>query len=642
VVLRAWTILIVGLVLVVGAPAGAAPLSAYGRLPSLDMVRISPDGAMLASIVTDGEKRHVVIRAVGSRQTALDLNFGAAKVRGLQWAGTEHVIASFSTTGNLVGLNSHLHEFMRAIDIDWKNGSYRALLSGVPYALNVIYGLPEIRFLGGRPFAFVKGTTILRYGSAISVFRVDMQAGASMRQTVGYPDTTDFVVDGQGRTIAQERFDARSSRWSLEVWKGQWTPVADLVAPVGAPQVVGLGRDGVSIAVAVGGDEQGFVTELKPDGSAWGDKIPVPDADGLIWDGATHTLIGEGHLEGDDIRYEFYDPADQLAWKRVAAAFAGALVRLESFTDDHRRFVVHVDAPATPPAFYLVDLAGGAPSLIGDEYPALAAGPVARVEPVAFKAADGTPLGGYLTLPGVRPPPRGLPLVVLVHGGPAARDAPGFDWWPQALASRGYAVLQVNYRGSAGLGTRLFTAGFGEWGRRMQTDLSDGVRAMVARGLVDPARVCIVGASYGGYAALAGATLDTGVYRCAASVAGPSDLGFMLAEIRKVEGARGEPVRRYWFRYMGEHDLEKISPARLAARVTIPILLIHGKDDTIVPYEPSQIMADALRKAGKDVEFVTLDGEDHWLSQGATRLLMLQAMVDFLRKNDPPDMVPTS
>jgi dipeptidyl aminopeptidase/acylaminoacyl peptidase len=627
--------ILIGLAIVAGAPARPAPLDVYGRLPSLGLLRISPDGAMLASVVTDGEKRRLVIETTDTRRRAIDLDFGEVKVRALQWAGPDHVIASYSRTGNLNGLIGARREFLQALDVDWKRRTFRPLLYGVPHALNVIYGLPAVRILDGRPFAFVQGSMVLRNGSPLTLFRIDMQAGAAMVQTVGYLDTTDFVVDAQGNTLAQAEFDDRASRWALDVWKGRWTPAADLRSPIGSPQVEGLGRDGTSIAVAGGAEEDGFVVELKKDGSAWGDRVPAPDPDGLIWDGATHALIGEGHLDGDARRYHFFAPADQAAWAKVVSEFPGAKVELESFTDDHRRFVVHVDGPGRPPAYFLSDIGAASPAPLGAEYAGLDAGDVAHVDPVGFKAGDGLSVGGYLTTPNGAPA-RKLPLVVLVHGGPAARDEPGFDWWAQALASRGYAVLQVNYRGSAGLGTRLLEAGFGEWGRKMQTDLSDGVRALVARGVVDPGRVCIVGASYGGYAALAGATLDTGVYRCAASIAGPSDLPAMLAAVKKTEEARAGSVRRYWLRYMGAGDLDAISPAKRVAKVSIPILLIHGKDDTVVPYDQSRIMASALRKARKDVTFVTLNREDHWLSQGATRLLMLQSVVDFLERADPP------
>ena len=234
--------------------------------------------------------------------------------------------------------------------------------------------------------------------------------------------------------------------------------------------------------------------------------------------------------------------------------------------------------------------------------------------------------------------PKNLPLIVLAHGGPASRDVMGFDWWAQAMANRGYAVLQVNFRGSDGFGRSFLNAGFGEWGRKMQTDLSDGVRHLAADGVIDPKRVCIVGASYGGYAALAGAAIDTGVYRCAASYGGVSDLKRMVAWSKE----RSQASFRYWIRFMGADDgkdqaLTDLSPAARGDKVNIPILLIHGRDDSVVPLEQSRLMADALKKAGKPVEFVELKGEDHWLSRGETRIQTLSAVIAFLEKHNPPN-----
>ena len=237
--------------------------------------------------------------------------------------------------------------------------------------------------------------------------------------------------------------------------------------------------------------------------------------------------------------------------------------------------------------------------------------------------------------------PKNLPLVVLPHGGPAARATADFDWWSQALADQGYAVLRPNYRGSA-LPMRFLAAGFGEWGRKMQTDLSDGVRYLVREGIADPARVCIAGASYGGYAALAGVTLDPGIYRCAVSIAGPSDLKRMLKWVSDKHVDRDNVELRYWDRFMGvtgpgDPALEKISPVKHIDAVNVPVLLIHGRDDTVVPFEQSEVMFDALRHAKKDVEFVQLKHEDHWLSRSETRLQMLQTSVAFLRAHNPPD-----
>ncbi len=264
----------------------------------------------------------------------------------------------------------------------------------------------------------------------------------------------------------------------------------------------------------------------------------------------------------------------------------------------------------------------------------------AEVRPVSYPAADKLNIHGYLTLPPGRAD-KGLPLIVFPHGGPAAADTLDFDWWAQAYAAQGYAVLQPNFRGST-VDNKLLEAGYGEYGRKMQTDLSDGVRYLAGRGIIDPSRVCIVGASYGGYAALAGVTLDPGVYRCAVSVAGISDLKRMLKWTNQQMGSSENSAQRFWDRFMGvsspnDPALKAISPIEHIGAVTVPVLLIHGKDDTVVPYEQSDLMADALAHAGKSVQFVTLKHEDHWLSRGPTRLQMLEASIDFLKKNNPPE-----
>jgi dipeptidyl aminopeptidase/acylaminoacyl peptidase len=224
------------------------------------------------------------------------------------------------------------------------------------------------------------------------------------------------------------------------------------------------------------------------------------------------------------------------------------------------------------------------------------------------------------------------------HGGPASADTERFDWWAQALADQGYAVLQPNYRGS-NVTLKLMEAGYGEWGRKMQTDLSDGVQYLAKEGVIDPSRVCIVGASYGGYAALAGVTLQSGIYRCSVSVAGISDLPRMRSWTKDNQLGM---AARYWDRFWGvaEHDkegLKVISPIEHVQAVTAPILLIHGRDDTVVPFEQSEVMLSALKRAGKPVEMVTLKHEDHWLSSSETRLQMLEATVAFLRAHNPPD-----
>jgi len=356
-----------------------------------------------------------------------------------------------------------------------------------------------------------------------------------------------------------------------------------------------------------------------------------------IEDHRTFRMIGGIHT-GDDARYVFFDAGMQERWDTVIQAFEGERLRVVSWSDDFQKFVVQVDGAKHGFAYELVDLNTHTVAAIGDVYEG--GGKPLEVRRINYVASDGLQIPAYLTLPHGRAA-QNLPLIVLPHGGPAAHDVARFDWWSQALADQGYAVLQPNYRGSD-LSRRFLAAGFGQWGRKMQTDLSDGVRYLVKQGIADPARVCIVGASYGGYAALAGVTLDPGVYRCAVSVAGISDLKRMLDWINDKNIRRDNFEQRSWDRFTGVNGpndpvVAAISPIKHIDAVEVPVLLIHGRDDTVVPFEQSRVMADALRRAKKDVEFVTLQHEDHWLSRSETRQQMLQASVAFLRAHNPPD-----
>jgi dipeptidyl aminopeptidase/acylaminoacyl peptidase len=217
------------------------------------------------------------------------------------------------------------------------------------------------------------------------------------------------------------------------------------------------------------------------------------------------------------------------------------------------------------------------------------------------------------------------------HGGPWARDSESWDWWAQFLADRGYAVVQPNYRGSSGFGTAFEEAGYGEMGLKMQDDLNDALAHLAREGIADPKRVCIVGGSYGGYAAMRAAHRDPGLYRCAVSYAGVSDL---------------EALRRYDKRFLGggyvtdrfktqAPDLEAVSPLTHAADVGIPVLLVHGKADKRVPVRQSRAFHERLQQAGKDVTYIEQPLGDHHLTREADRLQFLEAMEAFLARHNP-------
>jgi dipeptidyl aminopeptidase/acylaminoacyl peptidase len=339
-----------------------------------------------------------------------------------------------------------------------------------------------------------------------------------------------------------------------------------------------------------------------------------------------------------------FDPVLDRHIRSIAKAFAGEAIRLVSVSDDMGRIVLHVSGKNTAGTWQLVDFKTGRATPVADDYPKIPNDMLGSVTMVDYRAQDGLPLQGILTLPPALAP-HDLPLIVLPHGGPEARDRVQFDWIARAFAARGYAMFQPNFRGSSWYGQDFRNAGFGQWGRKMQTDISDGVTALAGKGIIDPKRVCIVGASYGGYAALAGVTLQHGFYRCAASYGGVSDPRDMIHE----EKSRGndytqhyaDPAMRYWLSYLGfqtpdDPGIAAVSPQEQAKNADAPILLVYGEKDTVVPPKQSTDMAAALKRAGKPVEMVELDAEDHWLSRSATRLQMLKAWVAFVEKNNPP------
>lgn len=628
------------------ASEGVPPLSTYGRLPNVEQIEISPDGGKLAVAVTDGEKRMLLIRETAEGGKMLSaLNFGDTKLRGVQWAGPEHVLVTTSSTAQPYGLAGPKREYWMVFDFNLATKKQRLLMDNQDDAMNVVLNTPAVRIIDGVPFAFVEGVHFVDNYGQDTLYKINLKTGATRMLDGGAThDTDEWLVAPDGQPLAQSLYDEKAGAWSLKI-KGQrgWTTAERAVSKMGSRGLSGLGRDGRSVLVWFddeGDENKTYLREYALDGAF----VTVPDSDKydrLIHAPDGSSLVGAFSLVGDDSRYTFFDTKLQASWNAVVKAFPGDRVSLASWSDDKRQLVVQVDSPTLGPAYALVDLNTKNARFLSEVYMGLTQKGISKVEPIKYKAADGLEITGYLTLPNGKSP-KDLPLVVLPHGGPEGRDTPGFDWWSQALASRGYAVLQPNFRGSEGFGWPFVKAGFGQWGKAMQTDLSDGVRHLAKQGVIDPKRVCIVGASYGGYAALAGATLDKGVYRCAASVAGPADLKRMLVDSNKLYTTSNNSTLRYWLRFMGadglkDPDLTTISPAKLADKVEIPVLLIHGKDDTVVPYVQSTLMADAMKKAGKPVELVTLPSEDHWLSRGATRLQMLTSVVDFLEKNNPPN-----
>lgn len=625
----------------------AAPLEAYGKLPTLTDLTLSPDGTSIAYVRSDDAKRLVVAQSLATKQILGAMNISDTKVRDLQWADNHTLIITTSVTAQPIGLTGRRQEYYLAQSLDVQTKTQHALLEHIGGykdvdAMNIIIGVPQPRIIDGHTIVFVRGIYFPGQSGYPALFRIDLTANTTrMVSRDGDTRAEDWVVDEAGNIVAESSYNEQDEHWKLAIIHDrESTDVLDVAAPIDSPGVEGMTEDGNSVVVSVPQSDGSFEYQqvsLK-DGhiGAW-QRAEIGFGD-VMTDLRSSLVIGGTRVtEKND--YVFFDPHAEENWRNVKAVFKDATdVDLVSSSDDRSVFIAHVIGATYGDSYFIVDMNQHKAGRLGPEYTGI--DDVAPESWIDYRAADGRTIHAYLTLP-LGKEAKNLPLIVLPHGGPHSRDEPGFDWISQALASRGYAVLQPQFRGSDGFGADLLFAGFGEFGKKMQTDLSDGVRALAAKGLIDPKRVCIVGASYGGYAALAGATLDTGVYRCAVSIAGLSDIREQLRYWHRMAHIE-DRNERFWDRFLGVSDyddpkLDAISPIKHVDKVTIPILLIHGRDDTVVPFSQSDDMADALKDAKKTYEFVELKHEDHWLSKSDTRLQMLEATVKFLETYNPPN-----
>lgn len=623
------------------APIGwTAPLEVYGGLPTLEDISLSPDGTRLALIRTSGNERLLaVLSLIDHKLIGKPQLLGTIKMRSVQWADDDRLLLISSKTDAprfLEGGHESEWDMLGVWDV------VRQKLSNYPALdqfdgrriMNVLAGDPMVRRLDGHTVLFVPGI-FLTSVTTPALFRVDLDTGHQRILREGSTYTQGWLVNETGDVITEEDYDQSAQNWKIvERSDGHMREVASGHAPIDIPELLGIGPEPDTLLFSTQEKGEPIWRLLSLKDGTFGPSMEERDSlEYPIEDRQTYRMIGGVHTDDTD-HYVFFDRHVRALWNGIVEGFSGEQVEFVSASLDFGKILVKVNGPIHGYAYLMIDMHTFKTDMIGEVYKGM--GTPLEVKRIDYKAADGLEIPAYLTFPRGKAA-KNLPLIVFPHGGPAVRDTAEFDWWAQAMAAQGYLVLQPNYRGSPTTTDHL-EAGYGQWGRKMQTDLSDGVRYLVKEGMADPARVCIVGASYGGYAALAGVTLDPGVYRCAVSVAGVSDLKRML----KAVSPHADASRRYWERFMGatgtsDPILEQVSPIKHVDAITVPVMLIHGRDDTVVPFDQSTVMLDAMKHAKKDVQLVTLKNEDHWLSRSETRLQMLQSSIAFLRAHNPPD-----
>ena len=356
------------------------------------------------------------------------------------------------------------------------------------------------------------------------------------------------------------------------------------------------------------------------------------DPDQILYRPGTSVPVG-AILQDGKPRMEFFDPAsdDARLYLSLQAAFGGDFARITSSTADGDLNLVGTYSDRNPGDFYLFDAKAKKAEHVLSRRDWIDPAQMAGVRPVSFKARDGLSIHGYLTLPPGGDGKR-LPMVVMPHGGPfGVYDQWGFVDDAQILAGAGYAVLQVNFRGSGNYGRAFRTAGAQQWGGTMQDDLTDATRWAVAQGHADAGRICIYGASYGGYAALMGAAKEPGLYRCAAGYVGVYDLPTMHTQGDIQQRGSGETYLRRW---IGDREsLGAVSPNRMADRIKVPVFLAAGGEDQRAPIQHSELMERALKKAGVPVETLYYPNEGHGFYVEAHRKEFYEKLLAFLARN---------
>ena len=623
------------------APRKEWPVEAFAELPMMVEPQLSPNGMHLAARVARNGELLLMIASIADEPNRVrtlslgenDLNWwrwvnddwliagigSETSVQGMPWSISR--VASIKRDGSKTNILAKNVAAQNGDDVIWvaSDGSPRILLAYQSSIYDDEAGfwpqVDEVDVTNGRMRPVVQPRR--------NVMSWYADATGAVRMGVGYEDTTRMAKllyrdDGRSNFRVIDRANRRRDE--------------SMVVPM-----LFTADPGKAIA---SDDHEGTYALYEYDLTRLelGKKIfaaPGFDIDGIERDTAGTGLAGVRYTaDGPEVHW-FDEGLAKIQADIDKAVGAQRRARIVSTSRDHQRMIVHVGSADQPGTYYYYDTSAGVMSSLSKISQNFGPGiHLSPVRTIRYKARDGLEITAVLTLPAGRDP-KNLPLILMPHGGPFARDSEEWDWWVQFLAYRGYAVLQPNYRGSSGYGTALAEKGEGQWGLAMQDDLNDAVDWAVKEGIADAKRVCIVGASYGGYAAMRGAQRDGGRYRCAISYAGVSDLSAMM----RYDGRfLNHGTRKDWMKQQAP-DFASVSPINFAGQLSTPILLMHGRKDRRVQVSQSREMAEKLKAAGKiagrDYIYVEQPLADHFFSRQADRLDFLQRMDAFLKEHNP-------
>lgn len=617
---------------------GLVPIEAYGKLPTIETPRLSPDGNTIAFLASINGRRCLVVHHLDADWPNHGICPGSYEVRSFTWKNADRLIIDVYAQSRPVGSELRTESRLLAIDL---SGRHSVPLMESPAERAVDFGQDRIIDVLPEDPEHVLIAAYRSDADSPDVVKVDIDTGHRHTIVAGQDRITNWKTDASGRV----RLGTSVQDGILSVY---YRDSAD--SPFRVIRRVEAANASKFSPLAVG-SEPGilFVSSTEPTGrraiyryDVVTDRLLEPyasnqdvDIDSLVIDRGVP--LGYGYTI-DEPNLVYTDSGFQTDAQQVAAALPQFRTTVVDAAAGGRRLLVLAGGGNRPGSYYVLTRADEKATLtpIGAIRPDIPDAALAPVIPVSYRSRDGLTIHGYVTLPpgmslGNKRP---IPFVVLPHGGPSARDMLGFDYMAQMIASRGYGVLQPNYRGSRGYGGAFERAGFQQWGLKMQDDVTDGTHWLIDQKLADPGRICIVGWSYGGYAALMGVIKTPELYRCAVSMAGVTDL---RRRLDRANQSRFADLNLPRF----DSDpavIEANSPVLHADQIRVPVMLAHGRRDFTVSVSDSEDMEAALKKAGKPVRSLYFDDDDHYLFREEDRIAFLKALNGFLAENLGPGL----
>ncbi len=609
------------------AVAGKAPeLIPLDKLlgnPAKGSPQISPDGTRLAYLApSDKGILNVWVKTLGKDD---DVQITDDTYRGIwefMWVLDGKRVLYFQDVGG--DENSHVY----SVDLDTKIVRDLTPFQGI--------GVMEIELDEDHPNAMLVGLN-LRDPGAFDMYRVDLTTGAVVLDTENPGDVVGWIMDDAFRIRGAIAMSPEDGSRILRVRDGADAPWREIaVWPFGEyGRGIAFTKDGKALwaKTSLGSDK----TSLVKMDAATGKELAVvasnPKAD--VGDVMLHRKTREVQaVSFDYLRNEWtvLDPSVRADFEALARVQRGEFY-IQSRDLADRSWIVLYRADDRSPSWYLWRRDAKRAELLFVMSPDLEKYTLVRTEPAIVRSRDGLDLVSYLTLPpGAEP--KGLPLVLDVHGGPDIRDDWRYDPEVQWLANRGYAVLQVNFRGSSGFGKKFRSAGHGQWGAAMQNDLTDAVKWAVSEGIADPKRICIYGGSYGGYAVLAGLAFTPDLYACGVDIVGPSNLKTLLESTPEEWGtARKEMELMIGDVERDEAFNRKVSPLFHAEKIRAPLIIAQGANDPRVPIREADQMVEAMRAKGLPVTYVVYPDEGHGFARPENRLDFYGRVDEFLAKH---------